>query len=110
MFLASISICFKVKLIPSDENLRKARLTLYKWARTRNKEFHGHENLLDSMAEVTQSALVLGLPVCVWREFKESKYPAIEWPSKPELVRIWNQQAADQYRRLFDWYDANKPS
>lgn len=110
---ATIAVCFALHLSPTGDNRRKARGTIYKWTRARHREWKESESLLESLSQVTQSACVLGLPVCIWESAVSGRWPAIRFPSHNDprkqkaTIDQWNRLSLQQADKLWSWYESS---
>lgn len=108
---AVLAICRSAKVEPTLVNRRKARQTLYKWARARAKsDWPGL--LIQHLDFVCCSASLLGLPLTEWQyNAAGEKWPALKWPHKRNIdaqratFNEWNRIAQKQMTALWEWFD-----
>lgn len=111
--IASIAVCHAGKLEPTDDNLRKSRNTLYKWARCHAVEFEC--DLIVSLQCVTESASLLGLPIIDWHYNPAgNRYPEFKWPtykSEAQWRAVWKELTricSQHTHSLWTWYDQQR--
>lgn len=107
---ACVAICRSARMKPTDENMRKARQTLYRWARARAVTWEC--TLIEALEMVVCAASVLGLPLVEWDYNKAgNKFPVFKWPQYKgqnqwhAVMKEWNRVCQSHMESLWKWYD-----